>query len=53
MGTFCPKMGTNKGQKRRDLEEVEDIKKRWKEYMEELYKRVTTNSKCATDSAED
>ena len=39
MGTFCPKMGTNKGQKRRDLEEVEDIKKRWKEYMEELYKR--------------
>ena len=31
-------MGTIKDRNRRDLEAAEEIKKRWKEYMEELYK---------------
>ena len=41
-GTFHAKMGTigyNKRQKQVDLTEVEDIKKRWQEYTEELYKK--------------
>ena len=33
-------MGTIKDRKSMDLTEAEDIKKRWKEYMEELYKKV-------------
>ena len=37
-GTFHPKIGTIKDRNCRDLEEAEEIKKRWKEYMEELYK---------------
>ena len=32
------KDGLNKGQNGRDLTEAEDIKKRWQEYTEELYK---------------
>ena len=35
-GTFCPKMGTIKDINIRNLVEAEEIKKRWKEYMEEL-----------------
>ena len=31
--------GLNKGQKWIDLTEAEDIKKRWQEYTEELYKK--------------
>ena len=38
-GTFCPKMATIKDRNGRDLVDAEEIKKRWKEYMEELYKR--------------
>ena len=38
-GTFCPKMGTIKKRNGRDLIEAEEIQKRWKEYMEELYKK--------------
>ena len=34
-----PKDGHNKGQNGRDLVDIEEIKKRWKEYMEELYKK--------------
>ena len=34
-----PKDGHNKGQNGRDLVDTEEIKKRWKEYMEELYKK--------------
>ena len=37
-GTFCAKMGTVKDQNGIDLMEAEDIKKRWQEYTEELYK---------------
>ena len=37
-GTFHAKMGTIKDRNSMDLTEVEDIKKRWQEYTEELYK---------------
>ena len=39
-GTFLAKMGTIKERKGMDLTEAEDIKKRWKEYTEELYKKI-------------
>ena len=35
-GTFHAKMGSIKGRNGMDLTEVEDIKKRWQEYTEEL-----------------
>ena len=38
-GTFHAKMGSIKVRNDMDLTEVEDIKKRWQEYTEELYKR--------------
>ena len=38
-GTFHAKMGTIKDKKGMDLTETEDIKKRWQEYTEELYKK--------------
>ena len=38
-GTFHAKMGTTKDRNGRDLIEAEDIKKRWQEYTEELYKK--------------
>ena len=38
-GTFYAKMGSIKDRKGRDLTEAEDIKKRWQEYTEELYKK--------------
>ena len=37
-GIFHAKMGTIKDRNGMDLTEVEDIKKRWQEYTEELYK---------------
>ena len=37
-GTFHAKMGPIKDRNGRDLTEAEDIKKRWQEYTEELYK---------------
>ena len=36
-GTFHAKMGTINDRNGMDLTEAEDIKKRWKEYTEELY----------------
>ena len=39
-GTFHAKMGSIKDRNGMDLTEAEDIKKRWKEYTEELYKKV-------------
>ena len=36
---FHAKMGTIKDKKGMDLTEAEDIKKRWQEYTEELYKK--------------
>ena len=38
-GTFHAKMGSIKDRNGRDLTEAEDIKKRWQEYTEELYKQ--------------
>ena len=39
-GTFHAKMGTMKYRNSMDLTEAEDIKKRWQEYTEELYKKI-------------
>ena len=39
MGIFHVKMGTIKDRNGIDLTEAEDIKKRWQEYTEELYKK--------------
>ena len=38
-GTFHAKMGSIKDRNGRDLKEAEEIKKRWQEYTEELYKK--------------
>ena len=38
-GIFHAKMGSKKDRNGMDLTEAEDIKKRWQEYMEELYKK--------------
>ena len=38
-GTFHAKMGLIKDRNGTDLTEAEDIKKRWQEYTEELYKK--------------
>ena len=38
-GTFYAKMGSIKDRNTRDLTEAEDIKNRWQEYTEELYKK--------------
>ena len=38
-GTFPAKMGSIKDRKGMDLSEAEDSKKRWQEYIEELYKK--------------
>ena len=37
--TFHAKMGTIKDTNGKDRTEVENIKKRWQEYIEELYKK--------------
>ena len=42
-GTFHAKMGSIKDRKGMDLTEAEDIKKRWQEYTEELYKKDLHN----------
>ena len=39
-GTFHAKMGSIKDRNGMDLTEAEDIKKRWKEYTEELCKKI-------------
>ena len=38
-GTFHAKMGTVKDRNRMAITEAEDIKKRWQQYTEELYKK--------------
>ena len=38
-GTFHAKMGSIKDRNHMDLTEAEDIRKRWQEYTEELYKK--------------
>ena len=39
-GTFHVKMGLIKDRNGMDLTEAEEIKKRWQEYTEELYKKI-------------
>ena len=39
-GTFHTEIGTIKDKNGKDLTEAEDIKKRWQEYTEELYKKA-------------
>jgi len=39
-GIFQAKMDTIKDRNGMDLTEAEDTKKRWKEYTEELYKKI-------------
>ena len=38
-GTFYAKMGSIKDRNSMDVREAEDVKKRWQEYKEELYKK--------------
>ena len=38
-GTLCPRMGTIKDRNGRDLVDTDEIKKRWKQYTEERYKK--------------
>ena len=42
-GTYHAKMGTIKGRNCTNLTEAEDIKKRWQDYTEELYKKDLHN----------
>ena len=42
-GTFHAKMGLIKDRNGMELTEAEDIKKRWQEYTEELYKKDLHN----------
>ena len=42
-GTFHAKMGSIKYRNGMDLTETEDIKKRWQEYTEELYKKKSND----------
>ena len=43
-GTLHAKMGKIKDRKGMDLTEAEDIKKRWQEFTEELYKKYLNDS---------
>ena len=42
-GTLHANMGSIKDRNGRDPTETEDIKKRWQEYKEELYKKIFMN----------
>ena len=42
--TYDTKMSTIKDRNGKDLTEPEEIKKRWQEYIEELYKKVLNDS---------
>ena len=42
-GIFHAKMGSIKDRNRRDLTKAENIKQRWQEYTEELYKKDLHN----------
>ena len=44
-GTFYAKMGTIKDRNSKDAIEAEEIKKRWQEYIEELYKKDLNDPK--------
>ena len=44
-GIFHAKMGSIKDRNGMDLTEAEDIKKRWQEYTEELYKKRSSQTR--------
>ena len=44
-GKFQLKMGSIKDRNGMDLTEADDIKKRWQEYTEELYKKIFMSQK--------
>ena len=48
-GTFHAKMSTIKDRNGMDLTEAEDIKKRWQEYTEELYKKKIFKTQIITN----
>ena len=50
MGTFHAKMGTVKNRNGMDPTEARDIKKRWEEYTEELYKKRSSSSSSKKDN---
>ena len=47
-GTFQAKMGSIKDRNDIDLTEAEDIKNRWQEYIEELYKKKIFTTQIIT-----
>ena len=47
-GVFDPKMGTIKDKNSRDLVDAEEIRKRWKKYIEDLYQFRTVTQSCLT-----
>ena len=47
-GTFHANMGTIKDRNGMDLTKAEDIKKRWKEYTEELYQKKVLMTQVTT-----
>ena len=47
-GTFHAKMGSIKDRNGMDLTEAKDIKKRWQEYTEELYKKKIFTTQIIT-----
>ena len=47
-GIFHAKMGSIKDRNGLDLTEAEDIRKRWQEYIEELYKKKIFTTKIIT-----
>ena len=47
-GKFHAKMGTIKDRNGMDLTKAEDIKKRWKEYTEELYQKKVLMTQVTT-----
>ena len=47
-GIFHAKMGSIKDRNGLDLTEADDIKKRWQEYTEELYKKKTFMTQIIT-----
>ena len=48
-GTFHAKMGSIKDKNGMNLTEAEDIKKRWQEYTEELYKKRSSQPRKLRD----
>ena len=44
-GTFHAERGTIKDRNDKNLTEAEEIKKRWQEYTEELYRKVLNDPK--------